>query len=146
MILGEHTTPTTSVESERLPTLDELFRAAVTRSQERLALVDPADRYRFTDGPVRRLTYGEADRSVSAIARRLLDCGLPANAIVAIQLPNVVESVLVLLGVLRAGLIAVPVPLLWRRVDMVRALGRIGARALVVLNRVGTVDHGDMAA
>ena len=146
MILGEHTTPTTSVESERLPTLDELFRAAVTRSPERLALVDPADRYRFTDGPVRRLTYGEADRAVSAIARRLLDCGLPANAMVAIQLPNVVESVLVLLGVLRAGLIAVPVPLLWRRADMVRALGRIGAHALIVPRRVGAVDHGDIAA
>jgi len=109
-------------------------------------LVDPADRYRFTDGPVRRLTYGEADRAVSAIARRLLDCGLPANAMVAIQLPNVVESVLVLLGVLRAGLIAVPVPLLWRRADMVRALGRIGARALIVPRRVGAVDHGDIAA
>jgi hypothetical protein len=146
MILGEHTAPTTSLGSERLPTLDELFRAAVTRSPERLALVDPADRYRFTDGPVRRLTYGEADRVVSAIARRLLDCGLPANAMVAIQLPNVVESVLVLLGVLRAGLIAVPVPLLWRRADMVRALGRIGARALIVPRRVGAVDHGDMAA
>src|SRR6516162_10727678 len=146
VILGEHTAPTTSTGSERLPTLDELFRAAVARSPERLALVDPADRYRFTDGPVRRLTYGEADRAVSAIARRLLDCGLPANAMVAIQLPNVVESVLVLLGVLRAGLIAVPVPLLWRRADMVRALGRIGARALIVPRRVGAVDHGDIAA
>jgi acyl-CoA synthetase (AMP-forming)/AMP-acid ligase II len=146
VILGEHTPPTTAAGSERLPTLDELFRAAVARSPDRLALVDPADRGRFTDGPVRRLTYGDADRIVSAIARRLLDCGLPANAMVAIQLPNVVEGVLTLLGVLRAGLIAVPVPLLWRRVDMVRALGRIGVRALIVPRRVGTVDHGDMAA
>jgi non-ribosomal peptide synthetase component E (peptide arylation enzyme) len=146
VILGEHTAPATPGGSERLATLDELFRATVARSPDRLALVDPADRHCFTDGAVRRFTYGQADRVVSAIARRLLDCGLPANAIVAIQLPNVVESVLVLLGVLRAGLIAVPVPLLWRRADMVRALGRIGARALVVLNRVGTVDHGDMAA
>jgi len=146
VILGEHTTHAASVGSERLPTLDELFRAAVARSPDGSALVDPADRDRFTDGPVRRLTYGQADRVVSAIARRLLDCGLPANAMVAIQLPNVVESVLVLLGVLRAGLIAVPVPLLWRRADMVSALGRIGARALVVPRRVGTVDHGDMAA
>lgn len=30
---------------------------------------------------------------VSAIARRFSDCGLPAGAVVAIQLPNVVESV-----------------------------------------------------
>ena len=146
VILGEHTAPATSTGSERLATLDELFRAAVARSPDRWALVDPADRHRFTDGPVRRLTYGQADRVVSAIARRLLDCGLPANAMVAIQLPNVVESILVLLGALRAGLIAVPVPLLWHRTDMVRALARIGARALVVPRRVGTVDHGDLAA
>jgi acyl-CoA synthetase (AMP-forming)/AMP-acid ligase II len=146
VILGDHTAPATAVGSERLATLDELFRAAVARSPDRPALVDPTDRHRFTDGPVRRLTYAEADRVVSAIARRLLDCGLPANATVAIQLPNVVESVLVLLGVLRAGLIAVPVPLLWRRADMVRALGRIGARALVVARRIGAVDHADMAA
>ena len=146
MILGEHPAPATSGGSERLPTLDELFRTAVARSPDRSALVDPDDRACFTDGPVRRLTYGQADRVVSAIARRLLDCGLSTNAMVAIQLPNVVESVLVLLAVLRAGLIAVPVPLLWRRADMVRALGRIGARAVVVPRRVGTVDHGDMAA
>src|ERR1700751_4388357 len=145
VILGEHTAPTTSVGAERLPTLDELFCAAVARSPDRLALVDPADRNRFTDGTARRLTYAEADSVVSAIARRLLDCGLPTSAMVAIQLPNVVESVLVLLGVLRAGLIAVPVPLLWRRVDMVRALGRIGARALIVPPGVGPSDQGDMA-
>jgi acyl-CoA synthetase (AMP-forming)/AMP-acid ligase II len=146
VILGDHAAPATAAGSERLATLDELFRASVARSPDRPALVDPADRHRFTDGPARRLTYAEADRVVSAIARRLLDCGLPANAMVAIQLPNVVESVLVLLGVLRAGLIAVPVPLLWRRADLVRALGRIGARALVVARRIGTVDHADMAA
>src|SRR5215469_14330030 len=105
VILGEHTAPATPGGSERLATLDELFRATVARAPDRLALVDPADRHCFTDGAVRRFTYGQADRVVSAIARRLLDCGLPANAIVAIQLPNVVESVLVLLGVLRAGLI-----------------------------------------
>jgi non-ribosomal peptide synthetase component E (peptide arylation enzyme) len=146
LILGEHAAPANSVGSKRLATLDELFNATVARAPDRLALVDPADRHRFTDGPVRRLTYGQADRVVSAIARRVLDCGLTANAMVAIQLPNVVESVLVLLGVLRAGLIAVPVPLLWHRADLVRALGRIGVRALVVPRRVGAVDHGDLAA
>ena len=50
-----------------------------------------------------------------------------------------------LLGVLRAGLIAAPLPMLWRRADMARALGRIGARALVVPHRVGAVDYGDVA-
>lgn len=145
MILGEHNPKATTAGADRLPSLDDLFRGAVARSPDRLALVDPADRRRFTDGAARRLTYGQADRIVSAIAQRLLDCGLPANAMVAMQLPNVVESVLVLLGVLRAGLIAVPVPLLWRRADLVRALARIGARGLIVPRRVGAIDHAEMA-
>ena len=38
------------------------------------------------------------------------------------SLPNTVESVIALLGVLRAGMIAAPLPLLWRQQDMVAAL------------------------
>ena len=37
------------------------------------------------------------------------------DAVVGMQLPNTVESVIALLGVLRAGMIAAPLPLLWRR-------------------------------
>ena len=43
---------------------------------------------------------------------------------------NTVENVLTLLGVLRAGLIAMPLPLLWRRADAVAALRRVGADRL----------------
>ncbi len=46
-------------------------------------------------------------------------------------MPNTVDSVLTLLGVLRAGLIAMPLPLLWRRADAVAALSRVGAKALI---------------
>ena len=49
---------------------------------------------------------------ISAIASRLRRLGLHTDAIVGIQLPNTVESVLTLLGVLRAGMIAAPLPLL----------------------------------
>ena len=54
------------------------------------------------------------------------DC--TTDAIVGIQLPNTVESVLALLGVLRAGMIAAPLPLLWRRIDAAAAL-KPGRRA-----------------
>ncbi len=52
---------------------------------------------------------------ISAIAGRLRRMGLHTDAIVGLQLANTVESVLTLLAVLRAGLIAMPLPLLWRR-------------------------------
>jgi AMP-binding enzyme len=128
-----------------LMTLDDLFRRAAERHGAATALIDPPDRESFTDGAPRRLAYGEADRVVSAIATRLKDLGLAADAIVAVQLGNTVESVLTLLGVWRAGMIAVPLPLLWRQVEAVRALSRIGARALITSSRIGAVDHGEIA-
>jgi hypothetical protein len=127
------------------PTLDDLFRRAVEARAEAPALIDPPDRESFTDGTPRRLTWAEADRVVSAIANLLKSLGLPAGAIVALQLPNTVEGVLALMGVLRAGLIAAPLPLLWRQAETCAALGRVGARALVSCRRVGDVDHADLA-
>ena len=112
-------------------TLDDLFRRAAARRPDAIALVDPPNRASFTDGAPRRLTYAEADRIVSAIAGRLRRLGLPTDAVVALQLPNTVESVLTLLGVLRAGMIAAPLPLLWRRADAVAALSRVGAKAII---------------
>ena len=99
----------------------------------------------FTDGVPRRLTYAEADRMVAAIAGRLRRMGMTTDAIVGIQLPNIAENILVILGVLRAGMIAAPLPLLWRRADALAALGRIGGKALITCGRVGTFNHGESA-
>jgi hypothetical protein len=126
-------------------TLDDLFRRALARRPDALALIDPPDRASFTDGPVRRLTYAEADRAISALAARLRSLGLPTDAVVAIQLPNTVESVIALLAVIRAGMIAAPLPLLWRHADAAAALSRVAARALIGCQRIGDVVHGDLA-
>ena len=122
-----------------------MFRRAATRRPGAFALADPPNRDSFTDGPSRHLTYAEADRVVSAIASRLRTLGLQTDAIIGIQLPNAVESVLTTLGVLRADLIAVPLPLLWRRADMARALGQVGAKAIVTMSRIGDFDACAMA-
>lgn len=126
-------------------TLDELFRRSLSRNPNGIALVDPADRDVFTDGAPRRLTYQQADRAISALAARLRAFGLPTDAVVAIQLPNIVESVIALLAVTRAGLIAAPLPLLWRHADATAALTRVAARALIGCQRVGDAIHGDLA-
>jgi non-ribosomal peptide synthetase component E (peptide arylation enzyme) len=126
-------------------TLDGLFRRAALRRPNDLALIDPPNREAFTDGPPRRLTYAQADRAIAAIAARLRRLGLHTDAIVGIQLANTVEGVLTLLAVLRAGLIAMPMPLLWRRMDAVAALRRVGASGLIVNGRVGKVDHFQVA-
>ena len=74
-------------------TLDDLFRRAAAARPDALALVDPPDRLSFTDGPVRRLTYAQADRAILALAARLRGFGLPTDSVVAIQLPNTPELI-----------------------------------------------------
>ena len=126
-------------------TLDDLFRRAGVRNPQGMALIDPPNREAFTDGVPQRFSYAEADRAISALAARLRQLGLPTDAVVAMQLPNTVESVITLLGVLRAGMIAVPLPLLWRKLDMVAALASVGARAIITSSRIGSTRHVEIA-
>jgi AMP-binding enzyme len=126
-------------------TLDDLFRAAARRRPDAIALVDPPDRARFTDGAPRQLTYAEADRVISAIAGRLRQMNLHADAVVGLQIANTVESVLTFLAALRAELIAMPLPLLWRRADAISSIRRAGTNALIVSGRIGSTDHFDLA-
>ena len=145
VILGEpNGKPATSGVGGRA-TLDDLFRRAADRRPDAIALIDPPNRSRFTDFPARSLTYAQADRAISAIAGRLHRIGLRSDAIIGLQLANTVEFVLTFLAVLRAGMIAMPLPLLWRREDIINALSRAGGSAFIVSGRVGEHDQLDDA-
>src|SRR5947209_6145468 len=126
-------------------TMDDVFRRAAVRRPDAIALADPPNRAAITDGAPRRLTFAEADRMISAVALRLRRLGLGIDDIVGLQMANTVDAVVTLLGILRAGLIAAPLPLLWRQADCVTALNRIGAKGLIVSRRIGAVDHCALA-
>ena len=77
MILGDTLNATGPMTGETdLPavraTLDDLFRRAAVARPDAFALVDPTDRTSFTDGPVRRLTYAQADRAIAEAKSRAL--------------------------------------------------------------------------
>jgi acyl-CoA synthetase (AMP-forming)/AMP-acid ligase II len=139
MILGDGPHGTGGV------TLDALFRRAGVRNAHAPALIDPPNRASFTDGPPRTLTFAQADRAIAAFAATLRGIGLHTDTVIGLQLPNTVESVVAFLGVLRTGMIAAPLPLLWRRRDMVEALGRAGAKAIVTAGRIGACAHAELA-
>ncbi len=138
MILGDPDAP--QIGSGERTTLDELLRLAAARRPDAIALGDPPNRTDFTYGEPRCISYAEADHVVSAIAGRLRRLALPLDGVVALQLPNTIESALALLGVLRAGLIAAPIPLLWRQADATAALERLGAKAIITTSRVGDAN------
>lgn len=140
MILGEP-----SRTAGTAATLDDLFRRAGVRHPDAIALVDPPNRESFTGGAPRTLSFAQADRAISVFAAKLRGFGLQTDSIVAIQLPNTVESIVAFLGVLRAGMIAAPMPLLWRHQDIVAALGQIAAKAIITCSHIGAVAYAERA-
>jgi hypothetical protein len=145
MILGDSAGENASATAAENVTLDQIFWSAAQRRPEALALADPPNRTTFTDGEARKLTFADVDRVTTAIARRLHMMGLSADAIIGIQLPNTVENILTILGVMRAGMIPAPLPLLWRGADMIAALALIGGKALITCGHAGGFNYGQSA-
>ena len=117
----------------------------MTRQPEALALLDPLNTARVTGRPPQRLTFAQADRAVSALAAHFIEAGLPANSVIAVQLPNTVEFMLTVLAAHRAGLIVALFPMLWRQAELTVALNRTAARAIVTMSRIDGVSHADLA-
>jgi hypothetical protein len=133
------------IQTAAPPTLDGLFRRLLARQPDAPALADPPDKPRVTGQPPRRLTFAQADRAIAALAAHFVEAGLPANSVIAVQLPNTVEFVLTVLAAHRAGLVVALLPQLWRQAELTVALNRTGARAVVTMSRIDGVSHADLA-
>ncbi len=133
------------IQTAAPPTLDGLFRRLLARQPEALALADPPDKLRVTGQPPRRLTFARADHAIATLSAHFVEAGLPANSVIAVQLPNTVEFVLTVLAAHRAGLVVALLPQLWRQAELTVALNRTGARAVVTMNRIDGVGHADLA-
>jgi hypothetical protein len=133
------------IQNNASPTLDGLFRRILARQPDAPALRDPRNKQRITGQPPKRLTFAEADRAISALSAHFIDAGLPANSVIAVQLPNTVEFMLTVLAAHRAGLVVALLPLLWRQAELTVALNRTGARAIVTMGKIDGVVHADLA-
>ena len=133
------------IQTNVSPTLDGLFRRILARQPDALALLDPLNKPRVTGQPPKRLTFAQADRAISALSAHFIEAGLPANSVIAVQLPNTVEFMLTVLAAHRAGLIVALLPPLWRQAELTVALNRTGARAIVTMGKIDGVSHADLA-
>jgi hypothetical protein len=133
------------IQTNASPTLDALFRRILARQPDALALLDPLNKQRISGHPPKRLTYAQAERAISALAAHFIEAGLPANSVIAVQLPNTVEFMLTVLAAHRAGLVVALLPLLWRQAELTVALNRTGARAIVTMSKIDGVSHADLA-
>lgn len=126
--------------------LDALLRRHAHINPDALAVADTADRPVFTDGKPRRMTWAALDTEVDRVAAGLKGLGLGRDAVVAVQMPNIAESVVAFLAVLRAGYIPSMLPLAWRRREIVQALTRTGTKAVITVSRAGPVAHAETMA
>ncbi|MEZ5117952.1 MAG: AMP-binding protein [Candidatus Nanopelagicales bacterium] len=99
----------------------DLVRQAAHRRPSATALV----------AGTRRLGWAALDAQVDACAAGLLDRGLAAGDRVALMLGNTPEFVIAYFGILRAGLVAVPLNTASTPVEVEWLLGQSGARLVV---------------
>ena len=123
-------------------TLLSLFYSLAERSPDRLALADPPNREQIAGGPPRRLTFAEVTTAIRNLSQVFRSLNLEPDDVIAFQLPNTVEQVVVLLAAWECGLIATPLPLLWREYELNSALPLVAPKALITCSKISGRDHG----
>lgn len=116
--------------------LDGILRTNARDNADAIAFSDAPNRSLWTSGDSRSLTCSALDHEVTIMATFIKGLGLSNDTVVALYGPNTVDMVLSLLAINRAGLIAAPMPLFWRELEMSNYLTEIQARAIFTVDRI----------
>ncbi|MET0134587.1 MAG: class I adenylate-forming enzyme family protein [Kibdelosporangium sp.] len=118
-------------------TVQQLFADRVAEFADELAIVDPANKTDLVDLPARRSTWRELEDEVDRLAAALLANGVGEGDVLAVQLPNIIELAVAYLAAWRVRAIVSPLPVQYRRHELVE-LGNIGEiTAFLTADRVG---------
>jgi acyl-CoA synthetase (AMP-forming)/AMP-acid ligase II len=119
-------------------TVQQLFADRVADYGDREAMVDPPNKADLVDLPVQRASWNDLNRQVDALAAVLLDNGIGEGSVLAVQLPNIVELGIAYLAGWRVRAIVTPLPVQYRRHEIVE-LGNIShLEAFLTTDRIGT--------
>ena len=121
---------------------DDFVARAAAATPDKPALVA----YRADRDGARRFTWRELADQVARCAAGLQDLGLGAGDVVAVQLPNWWEFVVVSLAANRIGAVVNPLMPIFRQRELLYMLGFAEARLLVVPKVFRGFDHAAMAA
>lgn len=120
---------------------DALLQQTIAATPAKPALVG----YRADRSDVRRLTYAELGDAVARAAAALRGLGVQGGDIVAVQLPNWCEFVVVSLAANRIGAVVNPLMPIFRERELSYMLGFAEAKVLVVPKVFRGFDHAAMA-
>jgi len=122
-------------------TILDLFFENAGKSPHAEALVDPLNRPALMGGDAKRLTYQEVADQVDSLAIGFESIGIKKDDIILVQLPNVVESVIVFFAASRIGAISSPLSMMARSREIGHALEATGAVAMVTVHKFNGFDH-----
>lgn len=118
-------------------TVQQLFADRVVERGDALAVVDPPNKADLVDTAPLRLTWTGVAARVEELAGVLLAHGVGEGDVIALQLPNIVELAVAYLAAWRVRAVVSPLPVQYRRHEIVE-LGRIGGiAAFLTSDRIG---------
>ena len=134
------TSPSTTIEHYQnlgwwgKATLRSLFDEALRDFADREALLDPPNRQALVGGEPNRLSYTQIDALTDKLGCLMYASGLRQGDKLLLQMPNVVEIVLVYLAASRLGLIVSPVAMQYGHFELAYIDQLIRPRAYVGFN------------
>jgi acyl-CoA synthetase len=118
-------------------TVQQIFLDRVAEFGDELAAVDPTNKADLVDLPPLRVSWNDIARDTERLAAVLLANGIGEGDVLAVQLPNIVELIVAYLAAWRVRAIVSPLPVQYRRHEVVE-LGNIGEPvAFLTSDRIG---------
>lgn len=135
----------TSAGSWGTDTLHSLLSRHTETRPQSLAIKDQPNRQQLTGDAPLTLNWAELDYASENLAIQLQLEGISEDDRVIVQLPNVVELVVVYYALSKIGAIVSPVPVQYRRHELQAVAKSLAAAALITLPRFGDNELALMA-
>ncbi|MCV6627808.1 MAG: acyl--CoA ligase, partial [Cellvibrionaceae bacterium] len=121
--------------------LHDLLYATAEAKPDTIALADPLNRADLTGQPAQSLSYKILIEKIEALAAGLAQQGLGKDNIVLVQLPNIVDLLLLYMACSRLGAIISPVPMQYQKHELADILPILQPRMVVGLSQFKGQDQ-----
>lgn len=121
--------------------LHDVLYASAAEKPEHIALVDPLNRQELTGQAPLRLSYSELKQRIEGCAAGLVSHHIGKDDVVFVQLPNIVELLILYMACSRIGAIISPVPMQYQQHELADILPVLQPKAVVSVGNFKGKDH-----
>lgn len=116
-------------------TLHSLLGESRNRYPQTLAVADQPNRIELTGTDALRLSFLELDQASTNLACEFVDHGLKRGDCVVVQLPNIVELMVLYMAVSKVGAIISPIPVQYGAHEILHICGSVLPKAFITMDR-----------